>query len=150
MRGNRDRVAKAARVKLLGNVSLLAGCTKKELAHLADLAYDETVPAGTVLVREGDFEAVAFLVADGEAEAERGARVVGRFGPGDVFGELALLTGSARSATVTARTEMVLVVLEPAAFRTALDTHPALAVKVLAAVGQHLAEITQERGAVVA
>jgi CRP-like cAMP-binding protein len=147
MRANRDKVAKAARVELLGNMAMLAGCTNRELAHLAELAYDETVPAGTVLVREGDFEAAAFLVAAGEAEAERAGRVVAAFGPGDVFGELALLTGSARSATVTARTEMVLLVLEPAAFRQALDAHPALAVKVLAAVGQHLAEITEERRA---
>ena len=143
--GNPDKLAKKVKIELLSGLEMLSGCTKGELATIADLAYDRSVPAGTELVKVGDFEACAFLVSRGEAEAFRGGKVVGTFGPGEVFGELALLTAKARTASVVARTDMVVLVLEPAAFQKALEASPRLAMRVLQAVGGRLAEIEDER-----
>lgn len=96
------RWGKARKVDALRNVRLLSGCTSRELAEVAALTVPASLPAGTVLTREGQVGGVAYVIESGSCEVLRGSRVVARIGPGDVVGELSLIDGGPRTATVRA------------------------------------------------
>ncbi len=99
----------------------LTGVKDAELARLA-LAVDEcSVPEGTVLVREGTVARASYVIVDGRAEVAIGGTPVAAVGPGDHVGEMALLDGQPRSATVTAKTDMRVLVIGPSAIGTFLD-----------------------------
>ena len=95
---------------------LLRGHTYKELAELARSMTEAQVEAGTVLTREGTPGAQVFLIVDGTATATVHDQVVGRVGPGEFVGEMAVLARTRRSATVTADTTMRLLVMAPDEF----------------------------------
>jgi CRP-like cAMP-binding protein len=91
----------------LGRVPLFSGLSDRQRRRLAKLFRERTVPLGTTLVREGKMSGVSFfVVAGGEATVTVGGREAAHLGPGDHFGELALITERERSATVTAETDM--------------------------------------------
>src|SRR5215217_247391 len=89
---------------LLKEVPLFSECSKKELRNVSRRAHDRQVAPGEVLVREGDAGDSFYVVVVGLAEVHRGGHKVGVVGPGDFFGDLALLDPAPRNATVTART----------------------------------------------
>ncbi len=128
-----------AKVELIRSVPLFAQCTKKQLAAIAGLADLVDVPAGQDLVREGDALAREFMViVEGEAEVRRRGRRVATLGPGDFFGEMALLARGPRSATVTSTGPTSLLVVTPAAFHSLLERLPLLQLRVLAALAERL------------
>jgi CRP-like cAMP-binding protein len=91
----------------LRRVPLFSGLNDRQRRKLAKLFRERTVPPGTTLVREGKMSGVSFfVVADGEATVTIGGTETAHLGPGDHFGELALITERERSATVTAETDM--------------------------------------------
>jgi CRP-like cAMP-binding protein len=90
-------------VTLLGEVPLLAGLPAATLRALAAAGRRLTVHAGEPVVVEGEPGDTAFVVRSGRVEVSAGGRVLGWFGRGYVFGEIALLTGQVRTATVRAR-----------------------------------------------
>ena len=94
------------RLDQLGAVALFRGCPRKELAAIARVTYPVTMAAGTVLCRQGQRGDEAFVIIDGQAVATVDGTEVARLGPGSVCGEMALLDGGGRSATVTAVTPM--------------------------------------------
>lgn len=128
------------KIERLSQVQLFSACSKRDLARIAALCAEVEVSAGTVLIRQGEPGHEAFVVEQGKARATvRGKR--GRtMGPGECFGELALLHSAPRSATVTAETDMHLVVLGSREFSTLLEDVPGVALKVLAAVAERLRE----------
>ena len=134
MRWTRD-----AKLKRLAKVQLFSSCTKADLRRIAALADELDVPAGHVLMRKGEPAHEAFVVLDGNATVSlRGGRNA-RLGPGDCFGEMALLQpGCKRSATVTARTDMDLLVLGSREFSALIEQVPSVAKRVLAAVADRL------------
>ena len=112
-----------------------------------DAVADEVeVPAGHVLMRQGDFGHECFVILNGKAKVSfRGKRGAKMLGPGDCFGEMALLQPRGkRSATVTAETDMNLLVLGSRQFSALIDKVPSVAKKVLAAVAERVREA--ERG----
>jgi CRP/FNR family transcriptional regulator, cyclic AMP receptor protein len=122
----------------LAQVPMFSACSKKELALVAKRTEQVTVPAGKVLVREGAAGAEFFVIVDGTAEVTRHGHRVATLGPGDFFGDLALLDRAPRNATVTARTEMELAVLGQREFAGMIDEVPGFAHKLLSGLAHRL------------
>ena len=122
---------KKGRIDVLQNVWLFSACTSKELGRIASLADEAEVPAGATLTKEGAAGREFFAVADGKATAKIRGKKIASYGPGDFFGEMALLDQGPRSATITADTAMKLYVLDARSFSTLIDRHPAVARKIL-------------------
>jgi CRP-like cAMP-binding protein len=113
-------------------IPLFAALKEKDRARILGQARHRTYAAGDVIVREGDEALYLFIVADGHARVERdGQGVVGRLGPGDFFGELALIEEHARTATVIADDELTAYLIPAWDFRSLLVEHPEMAVPML-------------------
>jgi len=130
-----------ASVDLLAQVPLFSACSRKELQAIAKRAQDVTVPAGTAVVREGEAGDAFYVIVSGQAEVDRSGQVVATIGPGSFFGDLALLDRAPRNATVTARTDMELIVLGQREFTEMLDEAGGFARKLLVALAHRLREM---------
>jgi CRP-like cAMP-binding protein len=117
--------------QLSGDSPLFSGLSKKELKAVGQLLTPVKVAQGTVLAREGDLGREAMYIASGTASVERDGNKVATLGPGEFFGELALLTGARRIAMVTAETDMVVAALSRQEFASLLDASPRIAQKIL-------------------
>jgi len=132
--------AKNRKLDVLSAVLLFSGCNRKELARIASLATEVDVPAGKVLAREGSAGREFYVILDGKASVSIGGRDVATLGPGDFFGEMALLDQGPRVATVTADSSMEVAVLDPREFSTLIEEHPGVARKILKGLAQRLRE----------
>ena len=124
----------------LGDIWLFSACTAGQLRTIRRQVEEITVSAGRVLVEEGTVGREFFFILDGSATVRKGGRKVATLGPGNYFGELSLLDRQPRSATVTADTDMTLLVLDQRRFNGLLDDMPTLAHKLLAAMAQRIRE----------
>ncbi|HEY1277133.1 MAG TPA: cyclic nucleotide-binding domain-containing protein [Thermoleophilaceae bacterium] len=95
----------------LKSIPLFQSVPDEELGQIAPFAEETTVPAGTHLVREGDFSYQFMAIEDGEVEVLREGEHVADLGPGDFFGEMGLLEKDRRNATVVAKTDVRLITL---------------------------------------
>ena len=127
-----------AKIELLKKVPLFAGCSKNELRQLAKIADELDLREGTVLTREGRPGREFFVLIDGTAEVRRKGKKIAALGPGDWLGEIALITDSPRTATVTATSPVDVLVITDRRFRSVVETMPSIALKVLARVGERL------------
>jgi CRP-like cAMP-binding protein len=127
----------------LRRVRLFAGLSQRQLRQLARLAKERRYRPGVTVVEEGTMSGVGFfIVADGEASVSVDGEEVARIGPGDHFGELALISEDARTATVTAVTPLRCHVIAFWDFRRFAKDNPDVSWKLL----QHLAGLlTAER-----
>jgi CRP-like cAMP-binding protein len=125
----------------LGSVSLFAACSKKEL-QAVDRASDEVhLAAGKALCEQGSIGREAFIILEGTAEVVRNGRKVATLGSGDCFGELALLDHGPRTATVTATTDLDVLVVGAREFASILDDIPAISHKMLKALAARIREL---------
>ena len=122
----------------LSDVPMLAALPVEARHRLEGAARLVTVPAGTWLLREGDPPGSAYVVRAGRLEVDVAGRLVRELGPGDVLGELALLTGEQRSAGVRARRDSTVLEIPRDAFETMLETDSAAARFVLTQVAERL------------
>jgi CRP/FNR family transcriptional regulator, cyclic AMP receptor protein len=125
-------------VDRLRKIPLFAACTKDELQQIATAASTLTFPAGTVLAREGDVGREFMVIVDGTADVVIGGVIVNHLGPDDSFGEVALLDGGLRTATVTASTDVVAHVIEQREFAVLVFDSHSLARKLLIGVAKLL------------
>ena len=93
----------------LASIPLFGSLEEAERERLATVCSELEVEAGTTLVHEGDFGYALYAIVAGSAEVSQNGEVIRALGPGDVFGEVAVLSGGRRTATVTARTPIRLV-----------------------------------------
>jgi len=122
----------------LKRVPLFSGLTDRQRRKLGKLFNERVVPPGITLVTEGKMSGVCFfVVADGEAAVRIGGNEVARLGPGDHFGELALITERERTATVTAETELRCLEIPFWDFRNFAHENPDVMWKLL----QHVVEL---------
>jgi CRP/FNR family transcriptional regulator, cyclic AMP receptor protein len=123
-------------VEDLKAVPLFSELSQRQLRQFAKDFRDRLVPAGSLLTKEGEMSGVAFFViAEGEAAVIVGGRRVGTMGPGDHFGELAMITESQRTATVEALTPMRCHTIQFWRFRAFAKKNPDVTWKLL----QHVA-----------
>jgi CRP-like cAMP-binding protein len=130
-------------VGALANVPLFAGCSQRELKAIASVVRDITHRAGTVIAREGEPGVGLFVIIEGEADVSIGGRKKATLGPGDFFGEIALLDGGPRTATVTAKTDVQLLGLTEWVFRGLMAEHPSIALKTLQQMATRLRVATK-------
>jgi NTE family protein len=122
----------------LSDLPLFAALPQGARHHLEQAARLVDVPAGTVLMRAGDPPGSAFVVRTGRLEVLVGDTIVRELGAGQVLGELALLSGEPRSATVRARRDTTLTEIPRDAFESVLETDPSAARFVLGQVAERL------------
>jgi CRP-like cAMP-binding protein len=125
------RLGQDTKMRHLGKVPLLEECTQRQLRAVAAISRMVEMPAGSFLTRTGEPGDEFFLIIDGAASVEVSARRRRRLGPGAFFGEMSLLDGEPRSATVRAETDMRLLVIVRRHFQALLVEVPDLTVKIL-------------------
>lgn len=130
-------------VEELSKVPLLFGCNNRELRSIAGAVKEISHPEGTVIAREGDPGIGLFIIADGTAEVTIGGKKKTTLGNGDFFGEIALLDGGPRTATVTATSDVRLYGLTEWTFRGLLRQDPHIAIKVLVGMAGRLRNATK-------
>jgi len=128
----------------LAEVPLFSACSRKELQIVARQTERLHAEPGRVLVREGAAGAEFFVIISGTAVVSRHGQAVATLGPGDYFGDLALLDRAPRNATVTARTAMELAVLGQREFAAMIDEVPGFAHKLLSGLAHRLREYDEK------
>jgi CRP-like cAMP-binding protein len=136
-------------VELLARVPVLSTLEGDDLERIADLAVPRQFEAGQVVFREGDASDTCYIVRSGRARAvreHRGGRTItlATFGPGDIFGELALFEDERRSATVEAIEQTSAVAVLGPDMRRLMVEHPGISARLVIALGRRLRE-TNER-----
>lgn len=133
------RFSQNTKVQSLARAPLFEGLTKRDLGQLAKVTEDLEVAPGKVLCREGDVGREFFVIVDGEVEVTKDGKRLRTLGPGDFFGEIALVEHTRRTATVVATTPLRFFVLTSQAFWGLLDTSPGVERKVLRALVRRVA-----------
>jgi len=133
-------MARNAKIDRLKAVPLFSSCSQKELALVARASDELTVAADREVVKEGALGREFFLILEGSVVVRRGKRTVARLGPGQYFGELALLDDAPRNASVITESPTTLLVLGRREFAATLDSAPPLARKILTQMAHRLRE----------
>jgi CRP-like cAMP-binding protein len=132
-------LSRAESAQLLSSVPLFSQCSKRELAAIARLAHELDLPEGHTLIKEDARVAYSFFVlVDGGAEVRRGSRRVATLGPGDFFGELALILERPRTATVTLTRRSRLLAISAHNFQPLLKRSPGIQLKLLEVLADRL------------
>jgi CRP-like cAMP-binding protein len=129
-----------ATLQYLKRVPLFAALPAQDLEFVARSVRERVYEPGAVIVRQGEPGMGFFLIADGRVEVSRDGRRLREQGPGEFFGEMALLEERARTATVTAITRTRCLQLVRWDFRALLQEHPGLAIRILEVVVRRLRE----------
>jgi CRP/FNR family transcriptional regulator, cyclic AMP receptor protein len=129
-----------APTRALKRVPLFEDLDEAELQSLAGVMNEANVPAGAVVTAEGGAGDAFFVIDAGEAAVTVGGRPRASLEAGDHFGEIALLTGSERTATVTATSDVRCYALTPWDFRMLVEENPSIAWKVMQSMAARLSE----------
>jgi CRP-like cAMP-binding protein len=124
----------------ISSVPLFSGLSDREVRSLAQRAERVSVPQGTTIVTEGERGFDFFVLLSGGAKVTRRGRTVHKLGAGDSFGELALIAGTPRRATVTTTEPCEVMVLARRDFIALLDDFPRMTRKILTALAEWVAE----------
>jgi CRP/FNR family transcriptional regulator, cyclic AMP receptor protein len=131
-------LSKNEKVELLKRTALFTECTRAELIEVALSADERAAPEGAKLTEEGRRGREFFVLVEGAVVVRCGGRTLADLGPGDWFGEIAILTYKPRTATVTATSPVRLLVISDRAFRRVVETTPRIALTVLRSVAERL------------
>jgi CRP-like cAMP-binding protein len=135
--------------ELLRRVPVFSSLREEDLVRVAEVAVLRHFGADEVVFREGDESNTCYVVKSGRARAVRGPAdgrtlTLAHFGPGDIFGELAMFDDERRSATIETLEATEVIAILGGDMRRLLREHPEISVKLLAALGRRLRE-TNER-----
>jgi hypothetical protein len=134
-----DDVEKAMHLRAL---PIFEGLTARQLMDLAGVVKEQTLPAESVVVTQGEFDDRFYLVVDGVVHILREERLLAEMGPGDFFGEIALFEGIPRTATAVTRTRVRLLRLERTDLMRLIEEMPAIAITLLQTLSRRLRELT--------
>jgi CRP-like cAMP-binding protein len=124
-------MARDEKLELLHGIPLFAGLDRHHLERLGMLTDEVDVPAGKVLIRQGDTGDDLMVIVAGQVGVERNGQRINQLGPGDFFGEIALIERGPRTATVTAEAPTRLLVVNHRDFHALMEEFPAVAAQVL-------------------
>jgi CRP/FNR family transcriptional regulator, cyclic AMP receptor protein len=127
-----------AKIALIGHVALFEHCDRRELGHIARLMDEHEITPGTILTRQGDEAGDFYVIIEGEATVERDGVALAKLGEGDFFGELSLLDGGPRTATVVATSPMFVLGLPPGRLEELVTNHPSVALTMLRTLAARL------------
>jgi CRP/FNR family cyclic AMP-dependent transcriptional regulator len=130
------------KIDLIRKVPLFARCSRAELKEIAMLADEIDLKEGKEMTREGAPGREFFVLLEGTADVKKNSRRVNTLGPGDFFGEIALVSREPRTATVVATSPVRALVITEWSFRQLLDDTPRVKTKVMEAMAQRLAPET--------
>jgi CRP/FNR family transcriptional regulator, cyclic AMP receptor protein len=133
------------KLEMLAGVGLFSACNKRELATIARLCTELPFEDGFVLTKQGAPGIECFVIASGEAKVLCGGQEVAKIGPGDCVGEMALLDGGRRAATVVATTPIKAWVMNIREFRSVLDTSPTVSRKIMVTLARRLRNAETDR-----
>ena len=133
------RLGKDGKVKLIHDVPLFSRLSKKGLEDVAHIADELDLPAGKLMAKEGDRGREFFVLLEGEAEVTKGGETINTMRDGDFFGEIALVTKMPRTANVTAKTPVRVLVITERDFSGLLKHSPDVARGVAEALAERVA-----------
>jgi CRP/FNR family cyclic AMP-dependent transcriptional regulator len=128
-------------VALLAKVPLFAGMSDRQLKVVAQSMKETRFAAGKTLIAEGEHDARFYLIVEGTAKVSVKGRNKGEIGPGDYIGEMALIDGGVRSATVTAITDVVTLSAARWNFEAVLKSNPNVTLTLLREMIRRLREV---------
>ena len=128
----------------LARIPLFEGLSKRQLSQVSSLMTPLDLKAGKVLARQGEVGREFLILLEGQVEVARDGKIIAVRGPGDFIGEIALLDNRPRTATVTARTDVVVEVLNGGEFASLLAEAPELSAQVMATMARRLAALDRE------
>ena len=136
--------SKKAYVEHLRNIPLFQSFSQKDLEKVAKAGDEVSMPAGSLIVDQGQMGREAFVILDGTVTVKRNGKKVASAGPGTIVGELSLLDHGPRTATVTADSDVTLLVLSQRTFLAVVDDVPALSHKLLASLANKIRELDRQ------
>jgi CRP-like cAMP-binding protein len=119
------------KIDLISSVPMFCRLGRREREQIAQLVDEIEVPAGKVLMRQGEHGAEMFVVVSGNFKIERDGLTIAERGPGAALGEIALLSEGPRTATITATEPSRLLVVAHREFHSLMDDHPSVRLQVL-------------------
>lgn len=128
------------KVDHLSQVPLFAGLSKKDLSELARRLDEAEAPAGTRMSEEGKLARQFGIIVSGGADVRRNTRRLARLGPGDFFGEMALILKRPSTATVTLTEDSTVLVMHARDFDVVMDSFPSLWRKLASGLAERLLE----------
>ena len=131
-------MARDEKLDLLHRIPLFAGFDRRHLERLSMLTEEVDVPAGKVLIRQGELGDDLMIIYSGTVAVERDGERINKLGPGDFFGEIALLERGPRTATVTAEIPSRLLVINHRDFHAVMEEFPDIAARVLLSLAHRL------------
>ena len=129
---------KSEKIELLEKLPLFDGLTRKQVEHVGRLADLITVPAGRRLATAGEYGGELIVIVEGHVSVTLGRRRPVRLGPGEFFGEMSLVDGKPRSATVEAESDLLVLVVGQRAFSSLVEVSPMLALRIMQVLARRL------------
>jgi CRP-like cAMP-binding protein len=130
----------SAPTELVQGVPLFAGLDRREIQGLASSMKERTFNSGQTIAAEGQSGIGFFVIAEGTAKVSQGGEERGSLGPGDYFGEIALIDDGMRTASVTADSDLKVYGLTSWEFRPLVETNASIAWKLLQTMAKRLRE----------
>ena len=130
--------------EFLGRVPIFANCTTDEISAISGVAQESFFAPGQIIVTQGTPGQAFYMITAGRVEILRDGVSLGAFGPGDFFGEMSLLDSAPRSATIRALDPVSCLMLSSWDFKSLLERHPSIAIKLLEVLSRRL-RVADER-----
>lgn len=139
-------MARDEKLELLRTVPLFSRCGRRDIERIGMLADEVDLPRGRVLMREGESGEEMFIIVSGAAEIRQNERPIAQRGAGDFLGEIALVDGGPRTATVELTEDSRLLVVGRRDFQALLDEFPDVRLRILEALAQRVRSAEPDRG----
>lgn len=137
-------MARDEKLELLQRIPLFAGMNRHQIERLGMLAEEIDVPAGKVLMRQGESGDDMMVIVSGQVGIERDGERLNTLGPGDFFGEIAIIERGLRTATVSAESPTLLLVVNHRDFHSLMQEFPEVAVQVLTTLAHRVRRLDTE------
>ncbi len=131
-------MARDEKLDLLKRVPLFASCGRHQIERVGMLADEVDLPKGRVLMQQGERGEEMFVLIDGAADIRRNGHQIARAGPGEFFGEIALLDGGPRTATVELAEDSRLLVVSRRDFQSLVNEFPEIRLQILEALAHRV------------